>query len=344
MIVYVRVVSGEIRAGDKVLLMSTGETYEAKEVGIFTPKPEAQSALLAGHVGYVIANIKSSADVNIGDTMTTAVQPATEPLPGFQQVHPMVFSGIYPINTSDFEHLRTSLGKLRLNDAAFQYQPESSVALGFGFRCGFLGLLHMEIIQERLRREYDMDIIATYPSVVYEIHLTNGEVLMVDNPTHMPDPGAIEEIREPMVRCTIMCPNDNIGDMLQLVMEKRGDVQHTESLDSRRVMLDTQIPLNEILVDFNDRIKSITRGYGSMDYEPSGYRASKLVKLDMLVNGEPVDAFSSIVHRDKADSRGRMLAAKLKDVIPKQLYQVAIQAAIGGKIVARESCRPCAKT
>ncbi len=249
----------------------------------------------------------------------------------------MVFSGIYPINTADFERLKMALGKLQINDSAFVYQPESSVALGFGFRCGFLGLLHMEIIQERLRREYDMDIIATYPSVIYEVIRTNGERLEVDNPAHLPDPSVIAEIREPIVKAFILCPNENISALMQLIMEKRGELKHTESLDSRRVMLNCDLPLNEILVDFNDKIKSITRGYGSMDYEHAGYRASKLVKLDMLVNDEPVDAFSSIVHRDKAEARGRQLAAKLKEVIPTQLYQVAIQAAIGGKIVAREN-------
>jgi GTP-binding protein LepA len=248
-----------------------------------------------------------------------------------------VFSGIYPINTADFEHLKAAMGKLQLNDSSFHYMPESSVALGFGFRCGFLGLLHMEIIQERLRREYNMDIIATYPSVIYEVEKTNGEVLHVDNPEHMPNPSVIKEIREPIVRCFIMLPNECISPIMQLIMDKRGEVKHTESLDTKRVMLTAELPLNEILVDFVDKIKSLTRGYGSMDYEQAGYRASKLVKLDMLVNGEPVDAFSSIVHREKAESRGRALAAKLKEVIPTQLYQVAIQAAIGGKIIARES-------
>jgi len=234
-------------------------------------------------------------------------------------------------------NLKAAIAKLRLNDSAFIYTPESSVALGFGFRCGFLGLLHMEIIQERLRREYDMDIIATSPSVIYEIFTTRGETILVDNPAHLPDPSIIDEIREPIVKAYVLCPNENIGDILQLILEKRGLMDHTESLDTRRVMLHCELPLNEILVDFNDKIKSITRGYGSMDYEHSGYRAAKLVKLDLLVNGEPVDAFSTIVHRDRADSRGRMLAAKLKEVIPRQLYQVAIQAAIGGKIIARES-------
>jgi GTP-binding protein LepA len=229
------------------------------------------------------------------------------------------------------------MSKLQLNDAAFVFQPESSVALGFGFRCGFLGLLHMEIIQERLRREYNMDIIATYPSVVYEVEKTNGDLLLVDNPANLPDMSVIKEIREPIVKCVVMVPNENIGDIMQIMMEKRGVVESTESVDTRRVMITATLPLNEILVDFHDKIKSVTRGYGSMDYEPAGYRAEKLVKLEMLVNGDPVDAFSSIVHRDKAESRGRALATKLKEVIPVQLYQVAIQATIGGKIVARES-------
>jgi GTP-binding protein LepA len=336
-VAYVRIFSGKIEAGQGIKLINNDARYEVKEIGVFTPKMFPQKRLQAGDVGYFIANIKSTADIKIGDTVTDLRNPAKEPLPGFQEIHPMVFSGIYPINTGDFEHLKTAIGKLRLNDSAFVYQPESSVALGFGFRCGFLGLLHMEIIQERLRREYDMDIIATSPSVIYEILTTRGETLLVDNPAHLPDPSVIDEIREPIVKAYVLVPNEYIGDLLQLIMEKRGLMDHTESLDTRRVMLHCELPLNEILVDFNDKIKSITRGYGSMDYEHVGYRAANLVKLDLLVNGEPVDAFSMIVHRDRAESRGRMLAAKLKEVIPRQLYQVAIQAAIGGKIIARES-------
>ncbi|MDQ6655299.1 MAG: translation elongation factor 4, partial [Verrucomicrobiota bacterium] len=301
-IAYVRVVSGSIEADQQVRMMNNNSRHEIKEVGVFTPKMFAQPKLRAGDVGYFIANIKTTADIKIGDTITDLRNPASEPLPGFQEIHPMVFSGIYPINTADFEHLKTAIGKLRLNDAAFIYQPESSVALGFGFRCGFLGLLHMEIIQERLRREYDMDIIATSPSVVYEILTTRGETMLVDNPAHLPDPSIIDEIREPIVKAYVLCPNENIGDLLQLIMEKRGTMDHTETLDSRRVMLHCELPLNEILVDFNDKIKSITRGYGSMDYEHAGYRAAKLVKLDILVNGEPVDAFSMIVHRERAEA------------------------------------------
>ncbi len=336
-VAYVRVASGIITPGLGVKLMSTNQNYEIKEVGVFTPKMVPQPRLDAGDVGYFIANIKSTADIKIGDTLTDSRRPASNPLPGFQEVHPMVFSGIYPINTADFEHLKAAMAKLQLNDSAFVFQPESSVALGFGFRCGFLGLLHMEIIQERLRREYNMDIIATYPSVVYEVVKTNGEHMEVDNPANLPDMSVVEEIREPVVECFLMVPNENIGDMMQLVLDKRGTVEHTESLDSRRVMITATLPLNEILVDFHDKIKTLTRGYGSMDYEPAGYREADLVKLEMLVNGEPVDAFSSIVHRDKAEARGRSLAAKLKEVIPAQLYQVAIQAAIGGKIIAREN-------
>jgi GTP-binding protein LepA len=334
---YVRVVSGTMEANHAITLMSNNARYEIKEVGVFTPKMLRQEKLNPGDVGYFIANIKSTADMKIGDTITDQRHPAREPLPGFQEIHPMVFSGIYPINTGDFEHLKTAIAKLRLNDAAFVYQPESSVALGFGFRCGFLGLLHMEIIQERLRREYNMDIIATSPSVVYEVITTRGEKLLIDNPAHLPNPSMIQEIREPIVKAYVLCPNENIGDILQLILEKRGQMERTESLDTRRVMLHCELPLNEILVDFNDKIKSITRGYGSMDYEHVGYRAAKLVKLDLLVNGEPVDAFSTIVHNGRAEARGRQLAAKLKEVIPRQLYQVAIQAAIGGKIIARES-------
>jgi GTP-binding protein LepA len=336
-VAYARVFSGSLVAGQAVKLMRTSNHYEIKEVGIFTPKPLAQPKLEAGHVGYFIANIKSTTEIKIGDTLTDQRNPALEPLPGFQEIHPMVFSGIYPINTADFEHLKTALGKLQINDSAFVYQAESSVALGYGFRCGFLGLLHMEIVQERLRREFDMDIIATYPSVVYRVLRTNADLVEIDNPSFLPDPSVIQEIQEPVVKCFVMCPNENIGDMMQLMMEKRGEVEHTESLDTRRVMLTAVMPLNEILVDFNDKIKSLTHGYGSMDYEQNGYRAADLVKLDVLVNGEPVDAFSSIVHRDKAEGRGRLLASKLKEVIPQQLFQVAIQAAIGGKIIAREN-------
>jgi GTP-binding protein LepA len=334
---YVRVFSGSIVRGMKVRMMSTGNDSEVKEVGVFRPKMSAVDKLHAGDVGYVIANVKSTADVKIGDTLTETRNPSPEALPGFKEIHPLVFSGIYPVSTDDFESLKGAMGKLQINDAAFTYSSESSTALGFGFRCGFLGLLHMEIVQERLRREFQMDVISTYPSVIYEVRKTNGEELIVDNPAFLPPTPEIDEIREPMVKIFLMVPNQYIGDMLQLVMEKRGSVDHTETLDDNRVMLTCMVPLNEILVDFNDKLKSLTRGYGSMDYEHAGYQPSDLVKMDMLVAGEPVDAFTTIVHRSKAEQRGRALAAKLKEVIPQQLFVVAIQAAIGGKVIARES-------
>lgn len=335
-IVYVRVKSGVIRRGQQIRLMSTEQTYEVKEVGVFTPKMLAQDALYSGGVGYFIANIKSTADVKVGDTVTEAKGGAPKPLPGFQEIQPMVYSGIYPLNSADFEHLKAAMGKLQLNDPAFVYQAESSAALGFGFRCGFLGLLHLEIIQERLRREYDMDIISTYPSVVYKVHQSDGKVLDVDNPMHLPDPSYIAFLEEPMVKCFILTPADYLGEVMGLVREKRGQVENTETLDASRLILAAILPLNEIVVDFVDKLKSLTKGYASMDYEYSGYQASNLVKLDILVNGESVDAFSAIVHRDKAEFRGRQLVAKLKEVIPRQLFRVALQAAIGAKIIARE--------
>jgi len=342
-VTHVRVFGGEIVPGMMIQLMGTGVKYEVKDVGVFAPKPEPRKRLSAGSTGYVIANIKTTSEVKIGETITDARKPATKPLPGFQQVHPMVFSGLYPIDSAEFEHLKLALGKLQLNDSAFQYQAESSAALGFGFRCGFLGLLHMEIVQERLRRQFDMDIIATYPSVVYRVLKTDGEVLDVDNPVHLPDLSVVDHIEEPYVKAFVICPNENIGDMLQLIMEKRGEVKKTDSIDTRRVMLTARIPLNEILVDFHDKIKSITRGYGSLDYEHDAYREGELIKLDILVNGEPVDAFSSIVHRTKAEARGRALALKLKEVIPQQMFQIAVQAAIGGKIIARETVKALSK-
>jgi GTP-binding protein LepA len=335
-VTHVRVFNGELRPGMQVKLLHSGKTVEIKEVGSFNPKPYIREKLEVGETGYMTANIKSPMEVKMGDTITEARNPAPV-LPGFKEIHPMVFSGLYPINTADYEHLKTNLGKLQLNDSAFVYQAESSVALGFGFRCGFLGLLHLEIVQERLRREYDMDIIATYPSVVYRVVMTDGTVKEVDNPAFLPEPNYIEKVEEPMVFSLVISPNEYIGDMMALIAEKRGVVDHTETLDTRRVMLTSTMPLGEILIDFHDRIKSITRGFGSMDYEHAGYQASDMVKLDMLVNGESVDAFSCIVHRDKAEGRGRALAAKLKEVIPRQQYQVAIQAAIGGKVVARET-------
>jgi len=335
-VVLVRIFSGELKTGGQVRMLHSGRTVEVKEVGGFNPKPYKRDSLETGETGYLIANIKSPKDIKLGDTIIDPHNPAP-PLPGFKETQPMVFSGIYPINTADFEQLQTSLAKLQLNDPAFIYQQESSVALGFGFRCGFLGLLHLEIAQERLRREYGMDIIATYPSVVYKVTFTDGTSKRIDNPVLLPEANFIDTIEEPVVCAYIICPNEYIGDIMNLIGEKRGLLEKTETIDSQRVMLECIIPLNEILIDFHDRIKSITRGFGSMDYENFGYQAAKMVKLDTMVNGEPVDAFSCIVHRDKAESRGRALAAKLKEVVPRQQYKVAIQSAIGGKIVARET-------
>ena len=335
-VTHVRVFNGELKAGMHVKLLHSGKNVEIKEVGSFNPKPYVREKLEVGETGYFTANIKSPKEVKMGDTVTDARNPSPV-LAGFKEIHPMVFSGIYPINTGDYEHLKANMGKLQLNDSAFVYQSETSVALGFGFRCGFLGLLHLEIVQERLRREYGMDIIATYPSVVYRVTMSDGVVKQIDNPAFLPEPNYIQKIEEPMVKAFVICPNENIGDMMALITEKRGAVDQTETLDARRVMLTSLLPLNEILIDFHDRIKSMTRGYGSMDYEHADYQESAMVKLDLLVNNESVDAFSCIVHRDKAEGRGRALAAKLKEVIPHQQYQVAIQAAIGGKIVARET-------
>jgi len=335
-VTLIRVFNGRIKAGMSVKMLHSNKTVEVKEVGSFNPKPYKRDVLEAGETGYLCANIKTPADVKMGDTLTDPRNPSGT-LPGFKEIKPMVFSGIYPINSADYEHLKSNLAKLQLNDSAFFFQAESSVALGFGFRCGFLGLLHLEIIQERLRREFNMDIIATYPSVVYKVVTTSGEKMDIDNPVYLPEQNFITTISEPMVKAYLMCPNEYIGDIMNLAGEKRGIIQETETLDSGRVILIGRIPLNEILIDFHDRIKSITRGYGSLDYEYDGYEPAKMVKLDMLVNGDPVDAFSLITHRDKAEQRGRALAAKLKEVIPPQQYKVAIQAAIGGKVVARET-------
>lgn len=342
-ITYLRVVDGALAKGDKIRLLSTNNDFEVKETGVFTPKPVAMDKMRAGDVGYLIANIKDTSEIKIGDTVTRTDRPSKEPLPGYKQIQPMVFSGIYPVNTSDYEKLKASLDKLILNDSSFQYQAESSAALGLGFRCGFLGLLHMEIIQERLRREYDMDIITTYPGVVYQVYLTDGQMVEVDNPAHLPDITYIDHIEEPKVNAYILCPNEFIGDIMQLVMDKRGEVEKTDTLDARRVMLTSNIPLNEILIDFHDRLKSISRGYASMDYEYIGYFEDQLVKLDIMVHGDVVDAFSCIVHRDKAVERGRQMCKALKEVIPSQMFAVPVQAAIQKQIIARETIRAMRK-
>jgi GTP-binding protein LepA len=342
-IAYVRVFSGSIKAHDMMMLMSTGQKADVKEVGIFTPKMEKCAVLTAGDVGYIVSSIKTPSEVKTGDTITIAARPATDMLPGYKEVRPMVFCGLYPLESDDYEKLKAGLGRLQLNDAAFVYSSESSLALGFGFRCGFLGLLHMEIIQERVRREHDVEIISTYPSVIYHIVKQGGEEIDVDNPVNMPDPGTILEIREPTIRASIIIPNDSMGDMLSIIMEKRGVCEHTDTLDMNRVMLRCVLPLNEILVDFNDRLKSVTHGYGSMDYELGDYMASDLVKMDIMINGDPVDAFACIVHRDKAESKGRQLCEKLAEIIPPQMFKVAIQAAIGGKIIARDNVKEMRK-
>ena len=340
---FVRVRRGVFKRGTRIKLFSNGIESELKEVGFFNPKMHPDATLEPGSVGYFIPNLKTPSDTRVGDTMTDTMNPCAEPLPGFREVRPMVFSGIYPIDTDDYDQLKASMAKLQLNDAAFFYQAESSAALGFGFRCGFLGLLHMEVIQERLRREYNMDILATYPSVIYKVYMDSGEVLDIDNPIHLPDPSGIERIEEPIINCHLMIPSIYIGDVMNLIMSKRGLCTDTASVDANHVIITAEMPMHEILIDFHDKLKSITRGYGSMDYEPAGYRAGKLVKLDVLVNGDPVDAFSSIVHVDMAYERGRQICERLKDAIPPQMFQIAIQAAVGGKVIARETIRQLRK-
>ncbi|MEI6167889.1 MAG: translation elongation factor 4 [bacterium] len=342
-VTFIRMVDGELKAGDRVHLMASGLDTEVKEVGRFRPKMEACKKLTAGQVGYVIGTIKDSSEIKIGDTLTMHNKQVTKPLPGMKEIHPMVFSGLYPVDTADYEKLKKSMEKLRLNDSAFTYQSESSVALGFGFRCGFLGLLHLEVVQERLRREFDLDVISTYPSVIYQVHLRDGSMIEVDNPLHLPDPTRVDHMEEPMIRAFIICHNENIGDILRVVMDRRGLVEKTDTLDAKRVMLSATMPLNEILIDFHDCLKSISRGYASMDYEHIGYAPSDLVKMDILLNSESVDAFSCIIHRDKAVSRGRQMCAALKDVIPAHQFTVPIQAAIGKNIVARETIKAMRK-
>ncbi|HPO91134.1 MAG TPA: translation elongation factor 4 [Victivallales bacterium] len=340
---YIRVFDGALVPGMKIRLLSNNVVGEVKEVGIFSPKMKAVDKLLSGSVGYVIPNIKSPHDTRIGDTIADFKAIDPQPLSGFKEVKPVVFSGIYPVDSSDYEQLKASMPKLRLNDSAFTYSAETSAALGFGFRCGFLGLLHMEIIQERLRREYNLDIISTYPSVIYKVFMKNGKCLEIDNPVLLPDPSLIDKMEEPFLLTKIITPNIYIGDIMNLIMSKRGVCIATESADSKHVVITADLPMSEILVDFHDKLKSITRGYASMDYQFNGYKEQKLVKLDIMVNGEPVDAFSAIVHVDHAQSKGRHICEKLKELIPPHLFQIAIQAAIGGKVVARENVRQLRK-
>ncbi len=336
---YVRVVDGEIRAGTRVRMMGTRVETEVKEVGVFSPKPLPVPKLTAGNVGYIIGTIKEPKEIQVGDTVTGTIRPATKALEGFKRVRPMVFSGLYPVDNADYEKFRQALEKLQLNDSSLAYHPESSVALGFGFRVGFLGLLHMEVVQERLQREFDIEIISTHPAVVYRVNLRGGETIEIDNPVQLPDVTRIDTIEEPMIKSFIICHNENIGDIMRLVMDRRGEVTKTESLDTQRVMLTCSMPLNEILIDFHDMLKSISHGYASMDYELAGYQASDIIKMDVLLNSEPVDAFSCLVHRTKAVARGRQICAALKDAIPPHMFSVPVQAAINKTIIARETIR-----
>jgi GTP-binding protein LepA len=340
---YVRMVDGEIGKGSLIKMMATDKNFEVLEVGIFSPKIKPVERLRPGEVGYVIANIKATSDVKIGDTITLQKNPAKEPLPGFRNVTPVVFAGIYPIDATDFEALRDALEKLRLNDASIHIEQESSMALGFGFRCGFLGLLHLEIIFERIQREFDVDVISTAPSVIYKFTLNDGKVLEIDNPSLYPDPAHIAWVEEPWVKCHLILPTEYLGAVMSLGMEKRGTFIKTETLDPTRLLLTYRFPLNEIITDFNDKLKSVTRGYGSFDYEFDGYEESDIIKLEIRVNDEPVDAFSCLVHRSKAEAKGRAICEKLVEVIPMQLFKVPIQAAIGGKIIARETIRAMTK-
>lgn len=341
--VYIRVVSGEIRKGSQIKMMATGKPFEVLEVGIFTPNERPTDVLRPGEVGYMIGNIKTPSDVRVGDTITLQKHSAAEPLPGFRHITPVVFAGIYPIDATDFEALRDALDKLQLNDSALHIEQESSMALGFGFRCGFLGLLHLEIVFERIQREFDIPVISTAPSVIYRCILHDGTTKEIDNPSHYPDPAHIEWVEEPWVKCHIIVPSEYLGAVMSLGMDKRGICVKTETMDARRLLLTYRLPLNEIITDFNDKLKSITKGYASFDYEFDSYEHSEIVKLEVRVNEEPVDAFSYLVHRSKAEAKGRAICEKLKEVIPMQLFKVPIQAAIGGKIVARETIKAITK-
>ncbi|MCM3586273.1 translation elongation factor 4 [Mesobacillus maritimus] len=342
-VAYIRVVDGTVKAGDKIKMMATGKEFEVTEVGVFNPKPLVTEELSVGDVGFLTAAIKNVSDTRVGDTITNAKNGSTEPLPGYRKLNPMVYCGLYPIDTSKFNDLREALEKLELNDSALQYEPETSQALGFGFRCGFLGLLHMEIIQERIEREFKIDLITTAPSVIYHVHMTDGTEIKVDNPANMPDPQKIDRIEEPYVKATMMAPNDYVGAIMELCQDKRGNFIDMQYLDENRVSIIYEIPLSEIVYDFFDQLKSSTKGYASFDYELIGYKPSKLVKMDILLNGEKVDALSFIVHRDFAYERGKIIVEKLKELIPRQQFEVPVQAAIGTKIVARSSIKAIRK-
>ncbi|MGE5528192.1 MAG: translation elongation factor 4 [Patescibacteria group bacterium] len=342
-IAYVRVVDGELRRGMKIRLMASGRDFDLDELGFFTPEMTPAASLGPGEVGYLIAGIKDVRDTRVGDTVTAAAAPAAEPLPGYRRVQSMVFAGLYPSDSDDYERLRDSLGKLQLNDAALRFEPETSAALGFGFRCGFLGLLHMEIVQERLEREYGLELIFTAPGVSHRVHLTDGSQIEVSNPAEMPDAGRIERIEEPVVKATVIAPAEYIGPIMELCQEARGRFEDLTYLSAARAMLTYTLPLAEILVDFYDKLKSRTRGYASLDYEYAGHEEADLVKLDILLGGKPVDALSAVIHRERAYTRGKALVNRLRELIPRQLFEIPIQAAIGSRVIARETIKPLRK-
>ena len=342
-IILTRIIDGVLRTGMKIRLMARGQEYEVEQVGTFSPKPTVADELGVGEVGFIFAGIKTVTDAQIGDTITEAARPTSEPFPGFKESKPMVFAGLYPVEGSEYPELRDALEKLRLNDASFFFEPETSAALGFGFRCGFLGLLHMEIVQERLEREFDMDLVTTAPGVLYRVTATDGVVQEIDSPAKLPDPGRIEKFEEPVITAMILTPSEHVGAILALCQEKRGVQKAMEYLASDRVLITYELPFNEVVLDFYDRLKTLSRGYASLDYHVTGYWESPLVKLDILVNGEPVDALSIIVHRDMAYQRGRALASKMRELIPRQMFEVAIQAAVGSRIIARESVKALRK-
>jgi GTP-binding protein LepA len=342
-ITYVRVIDGKLSAGMNVRFMGNGITTTVHEVGIFSPTKKPVQFLSAGEVGYIVGTVKDPSEIKIGDTVTTVKLGATEPLPGFQDIRPTVFCGIYPLSTDEFQKVASGLERLHLNDSAFTFHHESSLALGFGFRCGFLGLLHMEIVQERLRREFALDIISTSPGVVYKLKMKSGEERDLDNPLQMPDPSSLESISEPILKSRIITPSESIGDVMRIVLDRRGNIEGTETIDSKRVMLTCMLPLNEILIDFHDTLKSVSHGYASMDYENAGYQVSDIVKMDILLNSETVDAFATMVHRDKARSRGLQMCKALAETIPPHQFKIPVQAAIGKEIIAREDIRPFRK-
>ncbi|QPJ62234.1 MAG: elongation factor 4 [Candidatus Nitronauta litoralis] len=342
-IILVRIMEGVLKAGSKVLMMATGQTYDVEEIGVFTPAPKVVKQLEPGEVGFIVAGIKQLDQTRIGDTVTLPEEPTKEPLPGYKEVKPMVFSGLYPIDGVDYENLRDALKKLRLNDASFSYEPETSAALGFGFRCGFLGLLHMEIVRERLEREYNLALLTTAPTVIYKVHTTDGETVMLDNPVKLREISNLDHLEEPYIHGTIITPEEFVGSLIQIAIERRGIQTKMEYLTPKTVRLEYEFPFNEIVLDFYDVLKSRTKGYASFDYEFIDFRSADLVKLDILFNGELVDALSTIVHKDKAYFRGRDLTKKLKEQVPRQMFELAVQAAIGGKIIARESIKALRK-